>query len=61
MTFLVYVVPGAAGFLMSKPDLTPVTDADQATEEAIRRTLSRVRSRDAVTGEEQGSTGSGQS
>ncbi|MBS45904.1 MAG: histidinol phosphatase [Nocardioides sp.] len=46
--------------VMSKPDLTPVTDADQATEEAIRRTLSRVRSRDAVTGEEQGSTGSGQ-
>jgi histidinol-phosphatase len=42
---------------MSKPDLTPVTDADQAVEEAIRRTLSRVRSRDAVTGEEQGSTG----
>ena len=30
--------------VMSKPDLTPVTDADQAVEEAIRRTLSRVRS-----------------
>jgi histidinol-phosphatase len=45
--------------VMSKPDLTPVTDADQAVEEGIRRTLSRVRSRDAVTGEEQGSTGSG--
>jgi histidinol-phosphatase len=45
---------------MSKPDLTPVTDADQAVEEAIRRTLSRVRSRDAVTGEEQGSTGHSQ-
>ncbi len=44
--------------VMSKPDLTPVTDADQAVEEGIRRTLSRVRSRDAVTGEEQGSTGS---
>ena len=44
--------------VMSKPDLTPVTDADQAVEEAIRRTLSRVRSRDAVTGEEQGSSGS---
>ncbi len=43
--------------VMSKPDLTPVTDADQAVEEGIRRTLSRVRSRDAVTGEEQGSTG----
>ncbi|NPC96116.1 histidinol phosphatase [Nocardioides sp. zg-DK7169] len=43
--------------VMSKPDLTPVTDADQAVEEGIRRTLSRVRSRDAITGEEQGSTG----
>lgn len=43
--------------VMSKPDLTPVTDADQAVEEGIRRTLSRVRSRDAVLGEEQGSTG----
>ncbi len=43
--------------VMSKPDLTPVTDADEAVEEGIRRTLSRVRSRDAVTGEEQGTTG----
>src|SRR3954451_9991129 len=46
--------------VMSKPDLTPVTDADQAVEEAIRRTLSRVRSRDAITGEEQGSSGHSQ-
>src|SRR3954454_18641504 len=46
--------------VMSKPDLTPVTDADQAVEEAIRRTLSRVRSRDAVLGEERGSTGHSQ-
>src|SRR4051795_5525612 len=46
--------------VMSKPDLTPVTDADQAVEESIRRTLSRVRSRDAVIGEEQGSTGHSQ-
>jgi len=46
--------------VMSKPDLTPVTDADQAVEESMRRTLSRVRSRDAVTGEEQGSTGHSQ-
>src|SRR5919206_4304506 len=46
--------------VMSKPDLTPVTDADQAVEESIRRTLSRVRSRDAVLGEEQGSTGHSQ-
>jgi histidinol-phosphatase len=43
--------------VMSKPDLTPVTDADRDVEEGIRRTLSRVRSRDAVTGEEHGSTG----
>ncbi|MCW2814210.1 MAG: hisN [Nocardioides sp.] len=46
--------------VMSKPDLTPVTDADQAVEEGIRRTLGRVRSRDAITGEEQGSTGNSQ-
>jgi histidinol-phosphatase len=45
--------------VMSKPDLTPVTDADEAVEEMIRRTLGRARSRDAITGEEQGSTGSG--
>jgi len=44
--------------VMTKPDLTPVSDADQAVEDAIRRTLSRTRSRDAVTGEETGSTGS---
>lgn len=43
--------------VMTKPDLTPVSDADQAVEDAIRRTLSRTRSRDAVTGEETGSSG----
>jgi histidinol-phosphatase len=46
--------------VMSKPDLTPVTEADLAVEEGIRRTLSRVRSRDAIVGEEQGSTGHSQ-
>jgi histidinol-phosphatase len=46
--------------VMSKPDLTPVSDADQSVEEAIRRTLARARSRDAVLGEEQGSTGHSQ-
>ncbi len=46
--------------VMSKPDLSPVTDADQAVEEGVRRTLSRVRSRDAVTGEEQGTAGHSQ-
>jgi len=45
--------------VMTKPDLTPVTDADQAVEEGIRRTLSRARPRDAVLGEEQGTTGHG--
>jgi histidinol-phosphatase len=46
--------------VMSKPDLSPVTDADEAVEEGIRRTLSRVRSRDAVVGEEHGTTGHSQ-
>ncbi|MGJ9402457.1 histidinol-phosphatase [Arthrobacter sp. KK5.5] len=43
----------------TKPDLTPVTDADRAAEEAIRSHLSRARPRDAVLGEEFGSTGHG--
>jgi len=46
--------------VMTKPDLTPVTDADQAVEDGIRRTLSRARSRDAVLGEESGSSGHSQ-
>src|SRR5690349_7394554 len=46
--------------VMTKPDLTPVTDADQGVEEGIRRTLSRVRSRDAVLGEEYGTSGHSQ-
>jgi histidinol-phosphatase len=46
--------------VMTKPDLTPVTDADRAVEEAIRRTLGRARPRDAVVGEETGSTGHSQ-
>jgi histidinol-phosphatase len=43
--------------VLTKPDLTPVTDADKSVEEGIRRTLSRARPRDAVLGEEHGSTG----
>jgi histidinol-phosphatase len=43
----------------AKPDLTPVTDADTAVEEALRRTLSRARPRDAVHGEEMSDTGWG--
>ncbi|WP_235737624.1 inositol monophosphatase family protein [Nocardioides alcanivorans] len=46
--------------VMTKPDLTPVSDADESVEESIRRTLSRVRSRDAIVGEEQGATGHSQ-
>ncbi len=46
--------------VVNKPDLTPVTDADKSVEEGIRRTLSRARPRDAVLGEEQGSTGHSQ-
>jgi histidinol-phosphatase len=40
----------------TKPDLTPVSDADRAVEEAIRGTLRRARPRDAVVGEETGKT-----
>lgn len=43
----------------TKPDLTPVTDADRATEESLRNVLRRARPRDAVLGEESGRTGSG--
>jgi histidinol-phosphatase len=43
----------------TKPDLTPVTDADRAVENAIRATLARVRPRDAVIGEEFGTSGRG--
>lgn len=43
----------------TKPDLTPVTDADTAVEETIRKTLSRTRPRDAVHGEEGNDTGWG--
>ena len=46
--------------VINKPDLTPVTDADKSVEEGIRRTLSRARPRDAVLGEEHGSTGHSQ-
>jgi len=44
----------------TKPDLTPVTDADQAVETGIRRTLGKARPRDAVLGEEHGSSGASQ-
>ena len=43
----------------SKPDTTPVTDADRSAEEIVRGQLSRTRPRDSVLGEEFGSTGHG--
>ena len=43
----------------AKPDLTPVTDADRTAEEHIRAQLKRTRPRDAVEGEEFGTTGHG--
>ncbi len=43
----------------AKPDATPVTDADTAVEDAIRRTLKTARPRDAVHGEEREDSGWG--
>jgi len=43
----------------SKPDLSHVTDADTAVEEAIRKVLARTRPRDAIHGEELADTGWG--
>jgi histidinol-phosphatase len=43
--------------VQAKPDLTPVTDADLATEESLRSVLSRARPRDSMLGEEFGRTG----
>jgi histidinol-phosphatase len=40
----------------TKPDLTPVTDADRSVERALRDTLSRERPEDLVLGEEFGGT-----
>jgi histidinol-phosphatase len=45
--------------VVTKPDLTPVSDADHAVEQAVRRTLARARPRDAVQGEEEGTSGWG--
>ncbi|HEY3438305.1 MAG TPA: histidinol-phosphatase [Actinotalea sp.] len=43
----------------TKPDTTPVTDADVHAEEIVRSQLSRTRPRDAVIGEELPDTGHG--
>lgn len=43
----------------TKPDTTPVTDADTRAEEIVRSQLGRTRPRDAVIGEEMPKTGHG--
>jgi len=43
----------------TKPDLTPVTEADRAVEAEIRRMLASERPEDAILGEEGGAAGSG--
>ncbi|NCT91378.1 histidinol-phosphatase [Cellulomonas sp. APG4] len=43
----------------TKPDTTPVTDADTHAEEIVRAQLARTRPRDAVMGEEMPDTGHG--
>ncbi len=43
----------------SKPDLSPVSDADQAVEALVRQQLATERPDDAFCGEESGSAGSG--
>jgi histidinol-phosphatase len=45
--------------VLTKPDLSLVSDADRTVEDALRRALGRARPRDAVLGEESGSTGWG--
>ncbi len=43
----------------TKPDLSPVSDADRAVEHALRRALATRRPSDGVLGEEEGESGSG--
>jgi histidinol-phosphatase len=43
----------------TKPDLTPVTEADRAVEAELRRLLATQRPDDAVLGEEEGTSGRG--
>ncbi len=42
--------------ITTKPDRTPVTDADQAVEKLVRATITAARPDDAILGEEMGST-----
>ncbi|HVU91516.1 MAG TPA: histidinol-phosphatase [Jatrophihabitans sp.] len=51
---------GAADLVVeAKPDLTPVSDADRAVEQAIRARLAAIRPGDAISGEEFGAGGTG--
>lgn len=51
---------GAADLIVeSKPDLTPVSEADLAAEELIRTRLTAARPRDTVSGEEFATSGTG--
>jgi histidinol-phosphatase len=43
----------------TKPDLTPVTEADRGVEELVRERLAAARPGDAIVGEEFGSSGEG--
>ena len=43
----------------TKPDLSPVTEADKAIEQALRERIAAERPGDSVLGEEQGSSGEG--
>jgi histidinol-phosphatase len=43
----------------TKPDLTPVTEADRAVEAELRRILGEEHPSDAILGEEEGAAGSG--
>jgi histidinol-phosphatase len=44
----------------TKPDSSPVSDADTAVEAAVRRRLGQARPGDAILGEEEGTSGSGE-
>ena len=44
----------------TKPDLTPVTEADRAVERLLRERLAAARPGDAIVGEELGSSGGGE-
>ncbi|MDQ3379757.1 MAG: histidinol-phosphatase [Actinomycetota bacterium] len=43
----------------TKPDLTPVTEADRVVESELRRLLAEMRPNDAILGEEEGVSGGG--